>query len=121
MTTRAYAIHRPIGMGTYPTEYRDKITEIVNFDHMQWVDCINRYAFGYIDYEIDVPKDVLDRYELLTDPGEDKVLDGAAKVMAECVKNEDWDRFNDVWTKLDEEYGYSDDEISRALARHGIK
>ena len=107
-------------MGTYPTEYRDKIAEIVNFDHLQWVECINHNAFGYIDYETDVPKAVLGRYELWTDPNEDKLLEKVVKIMVRCILDEDFERFEACWDKLTVRYGYTDREIDLALSKNGL-
>lgn len=113
---RAYAIHRPLGMGTYPSEYRDKITELHNYEFMQWVDEINHNAFGYIEFEDgSIPKEALYRYDLWTDPRKDEKLVAAGKALARSAKNEDWDRFEHVWDKAKEKYGYSDSQLERAM------
>jgi len=113
---RAYAIHRPLGMGTYPSEYRDQITELHNYEFMQWVDEINHNAFGYIEFEDgSIPKEALDRYDLWTDPRKDEKLVAAGKALARSAKSEDWDRFEHVWDKAKEKYGYSDSQLERAM------
>ena len=114
---KAYAIHRPLGPFTYPSKYNDAITELHNFPHMQWVEEICHNAFGYIEFaDGSIPKADLDRYELWTDPREDKTLVMVGRELAKCIKREDWDRMERVWDKAKEKYGYSDDEIERAMS-----
>lgn len=114
---RAYALHRPLGPFTYPSEYRDAITEIHNFDHMEFVPDIRRYAFGYIEFaDGSIPKEALDRYELATDPRLDPHWVATGKELAEAVKAENWGRFERVWDIAQAKYGLSDDEIEQAMS-----
>lgn len=114
---RAYAIYRPLGPFTWPSEYRDVITDLHNYDHRQFVEEIGREAFGYIEFEEgSVPKDALERYELWTDPAEDRNLVMVGRELAKCVKKEDWERFESSWDIAQRKYGYNDDEIERAMS-----
>lgn len=116
---KAYAIHRPLGMGTYPTEYRDHITDLVNYDGIRWVDDIAHMAFGHIDYDCDVPRDVLERYELWVSPLEDWRLMAAAKTLRKCEEREDWERYERAFDLATGRYGYSLRDLERAQAIAG--
>lgn len=61
---KAYSVHRPLGMGTYPKNH--EVVELVNFDKLTWIEEIQRYAFGYVVFAQDVPQCDLDAYELYT-------------------------------------------------------
>lgn len=61
---RAYSVNRSVSIGTYPKGFG--LSGIVNFDRREFVDEIGRPAWGCIDYGAEVPRDVLDRYELKT-------------------------------------------------------
>lgn len=66
MSTRAYSLNRPIGLGTYPKpEHGD--WEIENWHERRFVDGIRRWAWGYVDYEADMDADELDRYDMMTE------------------------------------------------------
>ena len=65
MAMRAYSLNRPVGMGTYPKPAEGG-WEIVNFHGRRWVEEIQHYAWGYVDYQRDMPEGELDRYEMLT-------------------------------------------------------
>ena len=112
---RAYAIHRPLGPFTWPSEHRDKLVELVNYDRMTYVDEIRRYAFGHIDFSEDVPRDDLDRYELVTSPELDPHFVATGKTLARYAKQEDWERFERAWDTARHKYGMTDDEIERAM------
>lgn len=62
---RAYSLHRPIGMGTYPKP-ENGAYEIVNWPY-QYTPEVKRYTFGYVDYEHDMPGEELECYEMLTE------------------------------------------------------
>lgn len=59
---RYYSLLRPVGPGTYPRPSEAK--NIVNFDDRTFVDDINRYAWGYIEYEKELSWDEAKNYEL---------------------------------------------------------
>lgn len=77
---RVWSLLRPISMGTYPKEYGVK--DIVNFHHKEFVPEINRQAFGYIDYEQDLPKEEQEHYDLMPVPEIDPKLEKYAKAYA---------------------------------------
>lgn len=111
---RAYAIHRPIGPFTWPSEHRDKVVDIVNYDTLTFVPEIGRNAFGYIDFNDDVPMEDLDRYELVTDPKQDERLVMVGRTLHKFMAAEQWDRFEAAWDKANG-WGYSDTDIDRAM------
>lgn len=59
---RYYSLLRPVGPGTYPRPSEAK--NIVNFDDRTFVDDINRYAWGYIEYEKELSWDEARDYDL---------------------------------------------------------
>lgn len=77
---RVWSLLRPISIGTYPKEYGVK--DIVNFHHKEFVPEINRQAFGYIDYEQDLPKEVQEHYDLMPVPEIAPELERYAKAYA---------------------------------------
>lgn len=110
---RAYAIHRPIGPFTWPSEHRDKVADIVNYDTLTYVPEIGRNAFGHIDFKEDVPREDLDRYELVTNPMEDQRLLMVGRELRKFEEREQWDRFEAAWNKASE-WGYSDSDIEHS-------
>lgn len=113
---KAYALHRPLGPFTYPSEYRNEIKDLVNYDHMQFVPEIRRNAFGYIEFDDGaIPKDALDRYELATSPLLDPHFVATGKVLVRLMRNEQWERFEHAWDVARSKYGMSDDEIEKAM------
>ena len=107
---RAYAIHRPITIGTWPSQYAG---EIVNFDHLSDVPEIGRRAFGFIDFAEDVPSDVLEAYELVVPKAEDKTMDMVVRQLWRHVEDED--RFQRIWDKAIERYGYNPERLAEAF------
>ncbi|MCR4955152.1 MAG: hypothetical protein K6A30_00515 [Lachnospiraceae bacterium] len=63
---RIYSIKRPINTGTYPRSNRYQVLEIRNFEKKDYVPEIDSEAWGYIDYESDVPENILKNYELVS-------------------------------------------------------
>lgn len=59
---RYYSLLRPVTPGTYPKPSEAK--NIVNFDDRTFIDDINRYAWGYIEYENELTWDEARNYEL---------------------------------------------------------
>lgn len=59
---RYYSLLRPVGPGTYPKPSEAK--NIVNFDERTFIDDINRYAWGYIEYEKELSWDEARAYDL---------------------------------------------------------
>lgn len=74
MAFRYYSILRPVSMGTFPEPEDNHILQIHNFGEQRFVCGIGRTAWGYIDYEKQLPKAIADQYELMQHvPAEDKV------------------------------------------------
>ena len=115
---RSYALHRPIGPFTWPSEHKDKVLELVNFDHLQYVPEIGRNAFGYIDWAEDVPMEDLRRYELMVPPTEDAQLEIIGRALANFEGRDAWDAFDKAWDQAKVGFGYSDDEIEAAWLRN---
>lgn len=114
---RVWSTHRPISIGTYPREYG--VIEIVNFSERRMVPEIHGYAWGYIDYETDLPKDEQDHYDLRPASERlDPMLESAAKAMARALKMSDMSRIAKI---LDKAYGKgiieNDEELVRAAQR----
>lgn len=59
---RYYSLLRPVGPGTYP--HSSEVKNIVNFDERTFIDDINRYAWGYIEYEKELSWDEAKKYDL---------------------------------------------------------
>lgn len=110
---KTYAIHRPIGPFTWPSEYRDDVAEIVNWDSIQFVPEIGRNAYGYIEWAKLPPLEDLRRYELALPPAEDEMLTKIGKILARYETKEQWDRFDKAWDLAKEKYGYSERELER--------
>ena len=73
MRTRYYSILRPIVPGSFPEPEDNSILEIENFDKRIYTMEIHREAWGYIEYEKELPVEVADEYELVCGDGkEDK-------------------------------------------------
>lgn len=87
---RVWSTQRPVSIGTYPREYG--VIRIVNFDQRTMVPEIGRLAFGYIDYEQDVPPQVQRHYDLWAEKREDPRLEGAARALARALKVGDMER-----------------------------
>lgn len=115
---RAYALYRPIGLGTWPKQHHDKVVEIVNFDKLTWVDEIRHSSFGYIEFSEDIPKEDLAAYELKVPDTEDKQLQGIAKVLWRYVDDED--KFAKCWKRALRK-GYTEDELDRAFDESFVK
>jgi len=115
---RSYAIHRPIGPFTWPSEHRDKVSEIVNFDCMRYVEEIGRSAFGYIDWTEDIPAEDLRRYELVVPPTIDEDLERIGEILARYYDPEHERHFEKAFGKAKRDFGYSDEQLCAALERH---
>ena len=115
---RTYAIHRPIGPFTWPSEHRDKVSAIVNFDRMEFVPEIGRNAFGYIEWAENPPAEDLARYELVAPPTEDPMWDKIGRILARFEQREQWERFERAWDLAKERFGYSEDWIERTWLAH---
>lgn len=111
---KSYALHRPIGPFTWPSEYHDQVSEIVNWDTLKFVPEIGRNAFGYIEWVELPPMEDLRRYELLVPLEEDEMLTKIGKILAKFEAREQFERFSKAWDLAKEKYGYSDNEIERA-------
>lgn len=59
---RYYSLLRPVSPGTYPQP--SEVKNIVNFDERTFIDDINRYAWGYIEYEKELSWDEARDYDL---------------------------------------------------------
>lgn len=96
---RVWSTHRPVSIGTYPREYGVK--KIVNFNGRMMVPEINAYAWGYIDYEQDLPKEEQDHYDLRpeikpTDPR----LESAAKALVKAIEKGNMGRITKILDKV---------------------
>ena len=114
---KSYALHRPIGPFTWPSEHHDKVAEIVNWEHMEYVPEIGRSAFGYIEWAEMPPMEDLRRYELMVPPSEDQMLVKIGKILAKFEAREQWDRFFKAWDLAKDKYGYSDKELEHILLK----
>lgn len=111
---RAYGIHRPLGPFTWPSEHRDKVVEIVNFDQRRYVDEVGRWAFGYIDFSEDVPMEGLARYELMVPREQDDMFDKVVRMVADEIRKgteKGADRACHIMDVARDKYGYSDEDI----------
>ena len=81
---RVWSTHRPVSIGTYPREYGVK--EIHNFNHREWVEEIHNYAWGYIDYEQDLPRSEQDHFDLRPAKVVNKELEQLARKMASAMR-----------------------------------
>ncbi len=63
MKTRYYSTHRPITVGGYPKS--EKVVEIHNFDNRTYCEEISREAWGWIEYERELPTADAENYELI--------------------------------------------------------
>lgn len=59
---RYYSLLRPVAPGTYPKPSEAK--NIVNFDDRTFIDDINRYAWGYVEYEKELSWEEAAAYDL---------------------------------------------------------
>jgi hypothetical protein len=107
----AYSTNRPIGLGTWPSQHRDKVVRIVHFDTLTYVPEIRHNSFGYIEFSEDIPKADLDAYELVIPDGQDEVLESIVRALWRKV---DSDRFETYWERALRK-GYTEDELSRAF------
>ena len=105
---RVWSTHRPISIGTYPKEYG--VENIHNFNGREWVDEIHNYAWGYIDYERDLPKEEQDHYDLRPERKENSKLEQAARAMARALKKSDMGRIAKILDKAYEKGLIDDDE-----------
>lgn len=115
---KSYALHRPIGPFTWPSEYHEQVSEIVNWNCMKYVPEIGRSAFGYIEWSKLPPMEDLRRYELMVPPENDEMLEKIGRILAKFEAREQWERFERAWNIAKEKYGYSEDEIERTWSNH---
>lgn len=81
---RYWSTHRPVSIGTYPREYG--VIEIANFRQRKMVPEINAYAFGFIDFENELPRSEQDHYDLRPEVKVDPELERIAKGFASALK-----------------------------------
>lgn len=105
---RVWSTHRPISIGTYPKEYG--VANIHNFDGMEWVDEIHNYAWGYIDYERDLPKGEQDHYDLRPERKKNPRLEQAARAMARALIKGDMSRMAKILERAYDKGLIDDDE-----------
>lgn len=114
---RAYAIHRPIGPFTWPSEHRDKVVEIVNFDKRMPVEELGgRWAFGYIDFREDVPREDLARYELEVPKERDEFLEKVARIVALHIERGQFERAERDLELARDKYGYDHETVMDLVA-----
>lgn len=119
---RSYALHRPIGPFTWPSEHHDKVAEIVNWDTMQYVPEIRRSAFGYIEWTELPPMADLNRYELMVPKEQDELLPKIGRALAmmyeracESGLEGDQEQLQRSWERARDRYGYTDEQIGDAM------
>lgn len=105
---RVWSTLRPISIGTYPKEYG--VIDIVNFDQRQMVPEINHMAFGYIDYEQDLPEDEQRHYDLWPKVKTDPKLDKVAKLFAKALVSGDMGRISKIIEKAYQKAIIEDEE-----------
>ena len=110
---KAYSIHRPISLGTYPKDY--EIIEIVNFDTFHYVEQIGRGAYGYIHYSEDVPADVLARFELMVERVRDPHFEPAVRCISKLLGAGDEDKALEKLELAVSKYGLDRDELYQAV------
>lgn len=112
---RAYAIHRPFGIGTWPAQYGGFP---VNFDTYRFVEEIGRHAFGYVDFQEDVPKEMLEKFDLVTEnpaaTAEQLMIDKVADLLVRYV--DDDEHFSKVWNTA-VRMGYDEEKLADAFNR----
>jgi len=107
---RVWSTHRPVSIGTYPREYG--VIAIHNFDRREWVEEIHNYAWGYIDFEQDLPKPEQDHYDLRPERHANKELEQAARAMARALQKSDMSRITKILERAyDKGLIESDDEL----------
>lgn len=65
---RYYSTQRPLMPGGFPKPQGNKVTEVHNFDNRQYVDEIEREAWGWIEYEKAISAYDAHSYELVAVP-----------------------------------------------------
>ena len=115
---RVWSTHRPISIGTYPKEYG--VNHIHNFNRREWVPEIHNYAWGYIDYSRDLPKEEQDHYDLRPETEQlNPMLDKAARAMARALRKGDMVRMGKL---LERAYAKNliddDEELFNAAKRY---
>lgn len=105
---RVWSTLRPISIGTYPKEYG--VIGIVNFGGREMVPEIGRLAFGYIDYEQDLPKGEQSHYDLWPERKTDPKLESAAKALARALQKGDMGRITKILERAYDKGLIEDDE-----------
>ena len=114
---RVWSTLRPISIGTYPKEYG--VLDIVNFGGRKMVPEIGRLAFGYIDYERDLPKSEQQHYDLWPEVKEDPMLEAAAKAFARSLNSGDMRKISKVIEKAYAmELIEDEEELARAAQKY---
>ena len=111
---RAYAIHRPLGPFTWPSEHSDKLVELVNFDERTYVEDVGRWCFGYIEFSEDVPMEDLARYELMVPRKKDGMFEKIVRMVADEIRKgteKGAERACHIIDVARDKYGYSDEAI----------
>ena len=69
MAYRYYSTQRPVGIGTYPYPFGNKVSEIHNFDYKEPVKSIHCAAWGWIEFEKPLEERDWKAYELVPEVG----------------------------------------------------
>lgn len=110
---RAYSIYRPVSIGTYPKGY--EVEAIANYDRRMFVEAIGRNAWGHIDFAEDVPSEVLERYELVTErPADDRLL-SVSRAVCRALERGDEERAGDIADAALERFGIYPYDIAREV------
>lgn len=110
---RAYSTNRPIGLGTWPSQHRDKVERIVHFDTLTYVPEVRHNSFGYIEFSEDIPKEDLDAYELRVPEYVNPVPDPIVRALWQHARDDDFDK----WWERALKKGYDEDALCDAFDR----
>ena len=113
---RAYSLNRPVGMGTYPKPENGD-WEITNFGEYRFVEEIGKRAWGYVDYENDMPTCELERFEMVTAEmcaKPELPPENVMRMMFDLYKAEQWERFMKHVDKV-ERKGYDMEAVDDRL------
>lgn len=105
---RYWSTHRPVSIGTYPKDY--SAIEIANFHTRKFVPEIHGDAWGFIDFENELPESEQDHYDLRPERRENPKLEQAARAMARALKKSDMSRIAKILERAYDKGLIEDDE-----------
>ena len=110
---RVYSTNRPIGLGTWPSQHRDKVIEMHHFDHLTYVEEIRHNSFGYIEFSEPIPKEDLDKYEMRAPEYENPVPDSIVRALWAHAADEDFEK----WWNRALKRGFDEETLADAFDR----